>query len=125
MRINNFDIKVKRTIRVNDEPSKFEINFNNKNTNRERSLNPYEFTNHKESFTTNFEHYLLSADFSCRRPVLYEFYRKTLREKEKRIECETIAPLIVDNRNIVDLGKIKIYEIQYLLAGESDSIESR
>ena len=47
-----------------------------KNLNQylERSPDPYEFKNSKETFAVNFEHFLYDPNYSCHRPIYYNYY---------------------------------------------------
>ncbi len=88
----------------------------------DRSPDPYELTRPSEFFAVNVEHYLLDADYACRRPALHRHLRERLGDAPG-VAPVTCAP----DMPYVDAGEdgagaagaidpARVYAIDYLLA---------
>ena len=88
----------------------------------DRTPDPYELTDPKEFFAVNVEHYLLDAEYACRRPALH-------RHLEQQLGVATIPSAVACSKELlyVDAGEgeggtfasidpARVYAIDYLLA---------
>lgn len=106
---------------------------------RERSPDPYELHNPREYVAVNLEHFLLDADYACRRPAQYRYF--TQRWGAPAVASAACA----DGFAYVDAGDVgagadaasatggrlgtldpeRIYQVDYLLAEGNDAMMSR
>ena len=88
----------------------------------DRSPDPYELTRPSEFFAVNVEHYLLDADYACRRPALHRYLRERLGEAPGAAPpaCAVDVPYVdageEDGGALGAIDPARVYAIDYLLA---------
>ncbi len=108
----------------------------NLNQNIERSVDSYEFKNHLESFAVNFEHFMYSPEFKCRKPSMFQFYQEEFKLNPfSNINCEINRKIVITKQTssgesnseslIKELDPSRLYQIHYLLAGKGTQAMSR
>jgi hypothetical protein len=102
----------------------------NKNISRLRSPDPYEYFNPQEHFAVNMEFYLLDPEYRCRRPTLYNYFSNEHFGNWSAFpsSCKTNTEVLVyvlDTMIKSDINPERVYEVDYLLADETDSFASR
>lgn len=96
-----------------------------------RSPDIYETTNPREFVAVNMEYFLLDADYACRRPSLYAYYKDHFGWAPAAIDkCPTSYPFINAGSDFAaqPLGKIdpeRVYAVDYLLAEANQNWVSR
>lgn len=101
------------------------------NAMRERSPDPYELTDPREFVAVNLEHYVLDADYACRRPALAKWFQARLgAAPTPRTECDATLPLLQGEGGDGQLGWLsldpsRVYAIDYLFAEGNDAPMSR
>lgn len=99
-----------------------------KNINPKRTPNIYEFRSPSEAFAVNFEYFIMDPDYQCRRPALYEFFTEALNYKphaNRRCVIDNKVTVIGQDQQIVSLDLKQLYRVDYLLADEGSSVDSR
>lgn len=102
------------------------------NTMQSRRVDLYEDKNPEETFAVNMEHFLLDAEYKCRKPSMYNYIAKTLDyapfENESCEQEYRLVPTISMDGNIERqkiLDPSKLYEVHYFFAGQGKSMMSR
>lgn len=101
------------------------------NAMRDRSPDPYELTNPREFVAVNLEHYVLDADYACRRPALAAWFQARLGPAPlSRVACDARVPLLQGEGEDGQLGWLaldpsRVYAIDYLFAEGNDAPMSR
>jgi hypothetical protein len=96
-----------------------------------RSSDPYELTSPQEYFAVNFEYFLLDAEFQCRKPGVYRYYRERLSyEPFPQVSCSSrLYYLDAEGDSTEQAFKFidfsRVYSIHYLLASGGSSLMSR
>jgi hypothetical protein len=87
----------------------------------DRSPDPYELTDPQEFFAVNVEHYLLDAEYACRRPALHRHLAQQLGAAKIRPANCSNELLYVDagegeGGSLASIDPARVYAIDYLLA---------
>jgi len=95
----------------------------------ERSPDPYERHSPAEYLAVNAEHYLLDADFACRRPALAAWYAAEI-GAGPQAGCAGTVPLVqagdtTGEASLLELDPKRVYAVDYLLAEGNDQLMSR
>ncbi|WP_102945550.1 DUF4105 domain-containing protein [Stenotrophomonas sp. VV52] len=95
----------------------------------ERSPDPYERHSPAEYLAVNAEHYLLDADFACRRPALAAWYAAEI-GAGPQAGCAGTVPLVqagdtTGEASLLELDPRRVYAVDYLLAEGNDQLMSR
>ena len=103
-----------------------------KNNLKLRSPNPYEFSEIREHFAVNLEHFLLDPEYSCRRPALNHYLVTQFGGFQPPSECQTQTQIFPHSKSgglrlnqPIDINPKRIYEIHYLMASPGQGIESQ
>ncbi|HEY0504549.1 MAG TPA: DUF4105 domain-containing protein [Lysobacter sp.] len=97
----------------------------------DRSPDPYELARPSEYFAVNVEHYLLDADYACRRPALQRYLRQRLGDAPAiaTAACATDVPYVDAGEDgagaVGSLDPARVYAIDYLLAEGNSQPMSR
>lgn len=101
----------------------------NRNTYAQRSPNLYEYFSPKEFLAVNFEYFILDPEYKCRRPNLYNAFKKSLSHNpHPNKECVNQGELTISDTQSVDLISIdykRVREIHYLFASKGKAMMSR
>ncbi len=101
------------------------------NAMRGRSPDTYELTDPREFVAVNLEHYVLDADYACRRPALAAWFRSRIGPpRTAQVPCEPRMPLLQGEGGDGQLGWLsldpsRVYAIDYLFAEGNDVPMSR
>jgi hypothetical protein len=95
----------------------------------ERSPDPYERHSPAEYLAVNAEHYLLDADFACRRPALAAWFADHI-GSGPQAACDPRVALVqagdvTGEASLLELDPQRVYAVDYLLAEGSDQLMSR
>lgn len=97
-----------------------------------RSPDHYELQSPAEFFAVNFEHYLLDADFRCRRPNLHAWYQTQVgaAPMQEPTACLEALPFMQAGERdgmagLLELDPARVYAVDYLLAEGNDQLMSR
>jgi hypothetical protein len=97
-----------------------------------RSPDRYELHSPAEFFAVNFEHYLLDADFRCRRPALHAWYQSQFGAAPALpvSRCDGGLPFLQAGERdgmaeLLELDPARVYQVDYLLAEGNDKLMSR
>ncbi|TDV59822.1 DUF4105 domain-containing protein [Pseudomonas sp. LP_7_YM] len=96
-----------------------------------RSPDMYEISSPLEFVAVNMEYFLLDPAYACRRPALYDYYRKLFDwAPADKTECPTFYPYLNAGNDFArePLGKLdpeRVYEVDYLLAEANQNLVSR
>jgi hypothetical protein len=102
------------------------------NAFRDRSPDRYELESPAEYLAVNAEHFVLDAEFACRRPALAQWYRAQLGAPPSlpQPDCETRVPLLQAEAeegaaSLLALDPAQVYQVDYLFAEGSAQPMSR
>jgi hypothetical protein len=95
----------------------------------ERSPDPYERHSPAEYLAVNAEHYLLDADFACRRPALAAWFADHI-GPGPQAACDPRVALVqagdvTGEASLLELDPQRVYAVDYLLAEGNDQLMSR
>ncbi|WP_296260427.1 MULTISPECIES: DUF4105 domain-containing protein [unclassified Pseudomonas] len=96
-----------------------------------RSPDMYEISTPLEFVAVNMEYFLLDPAYACRRPALYDYYKKLFDwAPADKTECPTFYPYLNAGNDFArePLGKLdpeRVYEVDYLLAEANQNLVSR
>ncbi len=97
-----------------------------------RSPDRYELQSPAEFFAVNLEHYLLDADYACRRPLLHAWFVQNLGAPAQRgaAQCPPALPFMQagEQEGLAELTALdpeRVYEVDYLLAEGNEKLMSR
>ncbi|MGB3391860.1 MAG: DUF4105 domain-containing protein [Stenotrophomonas sp.] len=96
-----------------------------------RSPDDYERHSPAEAFAVNLEWYLLDPQYRCRRPALAVWYRQQLGPAAvPEVACAESLPVLVAGASAAQLeletlAPVRVYAVDYLLAGSGDAAMSR
>ncbi|WP_341961202.1 DUF4105 domain-containing protein [Pseudomonas sp. RC10] len=96
-----------------------------------RSPDIYEISSPLEFVAVNMEYFLLDPAYACRRPSLYDYYKKLFNwAPASKDECPTSYPYLNAGNDFArePLGKLdpeRVYEVDYLLAEANQNLVSR
>ncbi|MDI9239515.1 zinc-dependent peptidase [Lysobacter sp. LF1] len=88
----------------------------------DRSPDPYELTRPTEFFAVNVEHFLLDADYACRRPALHRYFSQRLGAPPGQggVDCARDMPYLDAGEGeggaLGTIDPARVYAIDYLLA---------
>jgi hypothetical protein len=96
-----------------------------------RSPDIYEISSPLEFVAVNMEYFLLDPAYACRRPALYDYYKKLFNwAPAAKNDCPTSFPYLNAGNDFArePLGKLdpeRVYEVDYLLAEANQNLVSR
>lgn len=95
----------------------------------ERSPDPYERHSPAEYLAVNAEHYLLDADYACRRPALAAWFADQI-GPGPQVACDPRVALVqagdvTGEASLLELDPQRVYAVDYLLAEGNDQVMSR
>ena len=91
----------------------------------ERSPDPYEFQDARESLAVNGEYFLLDPEFRCRRPALYQFLESALGYRPfPHFACRVNGTVYAQGQPL-RIDPDRVYEVHYLVASRGPGIGSR
>ena len=96
----------------------------------DRSPDDYERESAAEYLAVNSEHWLMDADFACRRPALADWLSATLGPVQRQADCDAGVPLLQAGaeEGLVELMRLdpaRVYAVDYLFAESGDVPMSR
>lgn len=96
----------------------------------DRSPDPYERDSAAEYLAVNTEHWLLDADFACRRPALAAWLAVTFGPTRQQPACSADVPLLQAGAEeglveLMQLDPTRVYAVDYLFAESGDVPMSR
>lgn len=101
----------------------------NYNTFHKRSPDEYEYEKRKEYFAVNFEYFILDPEYKCRRPELYNYYKKELNfAPNENSDCQTDDVISFTSDNGIKSQAINaklIKEVHFLFAAEGPQMMSK
>ncbi len=99
-----------------------------KNIEAMRSADPYELINIAEAFAVNMEYFTMDPEFMCRKPSMFEFYKKHFGFDpfpDRKCSANTTVMMSTMQGFIpVALDSRRVYRIDYLLASAGKGISS-
>lgn len=99
----------------------------NKNISDARAADPYETVSSSEHFAENFRLFITDSEYQCRRPAFYRFFSEHFLGFQpfgSVNECP-LKLRLANSGQLISIDRQQIYEVQYLLAGKGDNMESR
>lgn len=96
-----------------------------------RSPDAYERHSPAEFLAVNAEHYLLDADYACRRPALAAWFAEHIGHRDTSMAgCDARLPLVQAGEasgqaSLLELDPSRVYAVEYLLAEGNDALMSR
>lgn len=95
-----------------------------------RSPDEYERRSPAKFVAVNLEHYVLDADYACRRPALAAWFAQRIGPTQGAVPCETALPYLqADNdagaMSLLALDPARVYAVDYLLAEGNEQPMSR
>jgi hypothetical protein len=95
----------------------------------ERSPDPYERHSPAEYLAVNAEHYLIDADYACRRPALAAWFAEHIGSGSQSA-CDPRVALVqagdvTGEASLLELDPQRVYAVDYLLAEGNDQLMSR
>ncbi|WP_269790974.1 DUF4105 domain-containing protein [Stenotrophomonas sp. Iso1] len=97
-----------------------------------RSPDRYELHSPAEFFAVNLEHYLLDAEYRCRRPALHAWFTQRLGQASPGTDttCDATLPFMQAGEqdglaDLLELDPARIYEVDFLLAEGNAQLMSR
>ncbi|MBO9740388.1 DUF4105 domain-containing protein [Xanthomonas axonopodis pv. begoniae] len=96
----------------------------------DRSPDGYERRSPAEFVAVNLEHYVLDADYACRRPALAAWFAQRIGTPQGAVRCESALPYLqADNdagaMSLLSLDPARVYAVDYLLAEGNEQPMSR
>ncbi|MGN5561704.1 DUF4105 domain-containing protein [Xanthomonas hortorum pv. gardneri] len=96
----------------------------------DRSPDDYERRSPAEFIAVNLEHYVLDADYHCRRPALSAWFTEQLGAPRAVSACETTLPYLQADSDagamsLLRLDPARVYAVDYLLAEGNEQPMSR
>ncbi|MCL1527230.1 DUF4105 domain-containing protein [Xanthomonas nasturtii] len=96
----------------------------------DRSPDDYERRSPAEFVAVNLEHYVLDADYACRRPALAAWFAQRIGKPHGVVPCENTLPYLqADNdagaMSLLRLDPARVYAVDYLLAEGNQQPMSR
>ncbi|MFC5568757.1 DUF4105 domain-containing protein [Lysobacter yangpyeongensis] len=100
-----------------------------RNAFTDRSPDAYELTSPAEFVAVNLEHFLLDADYACRRPALARYFAARLDTVPDMSPCARELPFVqadgTDADPLLQLDPGRVYAVDYLLAEGNEQAMSR
>lgn len=104
------------------------LGIRNKNVKALRSEDQYELKNIKESFAVNFEYFVMDSEFMCRRPSMFDYYKKLLKNDPfPNRNCKLNSSVMLTTQQGLIPFKLdpkRVYRIDYLLASKGKELSS-
>jgi hypothetical protein len=98
------------------------------NVNPMRSMDIYEYKSSEESFAVNMEYFTMDPEYACRRPVMFNYFKKHFNEDPQQGRaCEVNYTVMLATEIGLQPYKIdpsRIFRIDYLLASDGEDIVS-
>lgn len=96
----------------------------------DRSPDDYERRSPAEFVAVNLEHYVLDADYHCRRPALSAWFGEQLGAPRAVVACDTTLPYLQADSDagamsLLTLDPARVYAVDYLLAEGNEQPMSR
>jgi hypothetical protein len=96
----------------------------------DRSPDRYELAAPREFVAVNLEHFLLDADYACRRPALAAWFSARLGAPPMTADCDATLPYLQADSEDGDVSPLlldpaRIYAVDYLLAEGNEQVASR
>jgi len=93
----------------------------------DRSPDRYELHSPREYVAVNLEHFILDADYACRRPVLAAYFARRLDAPASTDGCAPGLPFFEDEAKapLLALDPARVYAVDYLLADGNAQAMSR
>ncbi|SEK97333.1 protein of unknown function [Pseudoxanthomonas sp. GM95] len=93
----------------------------------DRSPDPYELQSPREYVAVNLEHFLLDADYACRRPALAAYFAARLNTKLDVAACAPALSFFEDGAQppLLAIDPARVYAVDYLLADGNREAMSR
>jgi hypothetical protein len=93
----------------------------------DRSPDRYELQSPREYVAVNLEHFILDADYACRRPLLAAYFAVRLDMSLDHAGCAPGLPFFQDEAKepLLALDPARVYAVDYLLADGNDQAMSR
>lgn len=100
-------------------------NAKSKNRLNTRSPDPYEFTNSREHFAVQAEHFFLDPTYGCRRPTLFNALSEIFKTTPP-LSCQPARVVFTSQGNVMaPFDPSRVWEIHYLFASRGSSLMSR
>lgn len=101
---------------------------NNKNIKAMRSADAYELVNIAESFAVNMEYFTMDPEFMCRKPSMFDYYKRLLGvDPYPNRNCKVSNTIMMSSQIgyvPTELDPRRVYRIDYLLASAGKGIMS-
>ncbi|TKR34241.1 DUF4105 domain-containing protein [Luteimonas gilva] len=94
----------------------------------DRSPDPYELHSPAEFVAVNLEHFLLDADYACRRPDLYRYFAERFSTTPPSAACAPGLPFLQADASGAPLQALdpkRVYAVDYLFAEDNAQAMSR
>lgn len=93
----------------------------------DRSPDSYELSSPREYVAVNLEHFVLDADYACRRPALAAYFGSRLSMPLGAVACAPGLPFFEDEAKtpLMTLDPARVYAVDYLLADGNTQAMSR
>lgn len=93
----------------------------------DRSPDSYELSSPREYVAVNLEHFVLDADYACRRPALAAYFGSRLSMPLGAVACAPSLPFFEDEAKtpLMTLDPARVYAVDYLLADGNTQAMSR
>lgn len=104
------------------------LKIKNKNVQAMRSADAYELVNVAESFAVNMEYFTMDPEFMCRKPSMFDFYKRLLGVDPYPNRNCAVSDMVMTSSQVgyipTPLQASRVYRIDYLLASAGKGISS-
>lgn len=104
------------------------LKIKNKNIQAMRSADKYELVNIAESFAVNMEYFTMDPEFMCRKPSMFDFYKRLLGVDPYPNRNCAVSNMVMTSSQLgyipTPLHNSRVYRIDYLLASAGKGISS-
>ena len=104
------------------------LKIKNKNVEAMRSADAYELVNIAESFAVNMEYFTMDPEFMCRKPSMFEYFKKQFGiDPYPNRNCNINKTVMMTTMNgfiPTPLDASRVYRIDYLLASAGKGLQS-
>lgn len=104
------------------------LSIKRRNVDPMRSADEYEFKNVAEAFAVNMEYFTMDEEFACRRPLMFDFYKKHFEvDPFPGRSCKVNNTILLTTQMGMlpyELTPDRVYRIDYLLASKGDDMVS-
>lgn len=101
---------------------------NNKNIKAMRSADAYELVNIAESFAVNMEYFTMDPEFMCRKPSMFDYYKRLLGvDPYPNRNCKVSNTIMMSSQVgyvPTELDPRRVYRVDYLLASAGKGVMS-